>query len=146
MQNNRETGCDGEFPGFRNNENSTHMKEIANIWNIEIERVPAWGQPTHIQSMLDFIDKGTIEMFWISGTNPLVSLPNLPRVRSLLTKPNLFVVCQDIFLSETCQIADVVLPAAQWAEKTGCYTNVDRTVHISHKAVEPPGEAKSVVT
>ena len=82
-------------------------------------------------------------MFWISGTNPLVSLPNLSRVRELLTKPELFVVCQDIFLNETAAIADVVLPAAMWAEKSGCYTNVDCTVHISHKAVDPPGEAKS---
>ena len=46
-------------------------------------------------------------------------------------------------MTETASIADVVLPAAQWGEKTGCYTNVDRTTHISHKAVEPPGEAKS---
>lgn len=74
----------------------------------------------------------------------LVSLPNLPRVRSLLTKPRLFVVVQDIFLTETAQVADVVLPAAQLGEKTGCFTNVDRTVHISHKAIEPPGESKLV--
>lgn len=143
-QNNREAGCDGEFPGFRNNESVAQMQEIADIWNIELERVPAWAQPTHIQSMLNYIAAGTIEMFWISGTNPLVSLPNLPRVRELLTKPNLFVICQDIFLTESAQIADVVLPAAQWSEKTGCFTNVDRTVHIAHKAVEPPGEAKYV--
>lgn len=122
------------------------MKEIADIWNVEIERVPAWGQPTHIQSTLGFIDKGIIEMFWIPGTNLLVSLPNLPRVRSLLTKPSLFVIFQDIFMSETCRIADFVLPAAQWAEKIGCFTNADRTVHISNKAVEPPEEAKSVVS
>ena len=122
--------------------NMEHMEEIAKIWNIELERVPAWGQPTHIQSMLNYIEQGTIEMFWISGTNPLVSLPNLSRVRSLLTKEKLFVVVQDIFMTETAQIADVVLPAAQWGEKTGCFTNVDRTVHISHKAVEPPGESK----
>lgn len=120
------------------------MKDIAKIWNIEVERVPAWGQPTHIQSMLNFIESGTIEMFWISGTNPLVSLPNLPRVRKLLTTPSLFVIVQDIFMTETAQIADVVLPGAQWSEKTGCFTNVDRTVHIAHKAVEPPGEAKYV--
>jgi ferredoxin-nitrate reductase len=94
--------------------------------------------------MLDFIKKDTIEVFWISGTNSPVRLPNLPRVRPLLTKPNLFVVCQDIFMSETCQIADFVLPAAQWAEMTGYFTNADQTVHISHKAVEPPGEAKFV--
>jgi anaerobic selenocysteine-containing dehydrogenase len=50
---------------------------------------------------------------------------------------------QDAFETETTQYADVVLPAAIWAEKTGTFTNVDRTVHISHKAIEPPGEAKS---
>ena len=55
-------------------------------------------------------------MFWISGTSPLVSLPNLPRVRKLLTKPGLFVICQDIFMTESAAIADVVLPAAMWGE------------------------------
>lgn len=50
---------------------------------------------------------------------------------------------QDIFLTETAQLADVVLPAAAWAEKTGTFTNVDRTVHISDKAVEPPGQARA---
>lgn len=123
--------------------NLKHMQEIADIWNIELQKIPHWNQPTHIQSMLNYIAAGSIEMFWISGTNPLVSLPNLPRVRELLTKPELFVVCQDIFLTETAAIADVVLPAAQWGEKTGTFTNVDRTVHLSHKAIDPPGEAKS---
>lgn len=49
---------------------------------------------------------------------------------------------QDIFLSETAQLADVVLPAATWGEKTGTFTNVDRTVHLSEKAVDPPGQAR----
>jgi ferredoxin-nitrate reductase len=141
-QNNGETGCDGEFPAFRHHMNAQHMQEIADIWNVDFDRIPHWNEPTHIQNMLKFIDEGTIEMFWISGTNPLVSLPNLPRIRDLLTRPKLFVVAQDIFLTETAAIADVVLPAAQWGEKTGCFTNVDRTVHLSHKAVEPPGEAR----
>ena len=141
-QNNREAGCDGEFPGFRNGNNPNHMRELAEIWNIDYERVPHWGLPTHVQSMLNYIASGSIEMLWISGTNPLVSLPNLPRVRELLAQESLFVVCQDIFMTETAAIADVLLPAAQWGEKTGCFTNVDRTVHLSHKAVEPPGEAR----
>lgn len=142
-QNNREAGCDGEFPGFRNNQNPKHMQELADLWNIEYNRVPHWGQPTHVQNILNYIAAGSIEFLWISGTNPLVSLPHLQRVRELLGKPELFVVCQDIFPNETTEIADVVLPAAQWGEKTGCFTNVDRTVHLSHKAVDPPGEAKS---
>ncbi|KAK4159956.1 nitrate reductase [Cladorrhinum sp. PSN259] len=142
-QNNREAGCDGEYPGFRNYQNPKHMAELAKLWNIEQIQVPHWSQPTHIMNLLNYIEQGTIRMFWISGTNPLVSLPNLPRVRQLLTDPQLFVVCQDIYPTETTAIADVVLPAAQWGEKTGCFTNVDRTVHISHKAVDPPGECKS---
>jgi anaerobic selenocysteine-containing dehydrogenase len=51
-------------------------------------------------------------------------------------------VVQDIFLTETAQLADVVLPAATWGEKTGTFTNADRTVHLSERAVDPPGEAR----
>ena len=88
------------------------MKEVADVWNIEYEKIPYWNQPTHIHTMLKYIASGTIQMFWISGTNPLVSLPNLSRVRELPTSPKLFVICQDIFMTETAAIADVVLPAA----------------------------------
>ncbi|KAE8420222.1 hypothetical protein BDV36DRAFT_306935 [Aspergillus pseudocaelatus] len=142
-QNNREAGCDGEYPGFRNFQNQKHMQEIADHWDIDLIHTPHWNQPTHIQNMLNYIENGSIEMFWVSGTNPLVSLPNLHRVRNLFTKPDLFLVVQDIFPTETTAVADVVLPAAQWAEKTGCFTNADRTMHLSQKAVEPPGEAKA---
>jgi anaerobic selenocysteine-containing dehydrogenase len=141
-QNNRETGCDGEYPGFRNYNNKDHIQELADLWNIDFEKVPHWNQPTHIENMLQYISSGSLQMLWVSGTNPFVSLPNLPRTREVLTKPELFVVVQDIFMTETAAIADVVLPAAQWGEKTGCFTNADRTVHFSLKAVDPPGEAK----
>ena len=70
-------------------------------------------------------------------------MPELHRIREILGKPGLFVVVQDAFLTETAALADVVLPAAIWGEKTGCFTNVDRTVHLSLKAIEPPGEARS---
>ena len=50
---------------------------------------------------------------------------------------------QDAFLTETAQFADVVLPTAIWGEKTGTFTNTDRTVHLSERAVDPPGEARS---
>ncbi|KAK4495423.1 hypothetical protein PRZ48_013754 [Zasmidium cellare] len=142
-QNNREAGCDGEFPGFRNAQNPRHMQELADLWNIDYSKVPHWGLPTHVENILNYIEAGSIEMLWISGTNPLVSLPHLHKVRKLLAKPDLFVVAQDIFPTETTAIADVVFPAAQWSEKTGCFTNVDRTVHLAHQAVDPPGEAKA---
>jgi len=89
-----------------------------------------------------YAEQGSIRFLWISCTNPAVSLPELGRVRNILEKENLFVVVQDIFLTETAQLADVVLPAATWGEKTGTYTNTDRTVHLSEAAVEPPGETR----
>jgi anaerobic selenocysteine-containing dehydrogenase len=90
-----------------------------------------------------FAEQGTIRFLWISATNPAVSLPELRRIRKILADDRLFVVVQDLFLTETAELADVVLPAATWGEKTGTFTNADRTVHISEKAVEPPGEAKA---
>src|SRR5205085_9464611 len=90
-----------------------------------------------------YAKEGSIKMLWISVTNPAVSLPDLPRIRKIFEQKDLFTVVQDAFMTETASMADVVLPAAIWGEKTGCFTNVDRTVHISHKAVEPPGEARA---
>jgi formylmethanofuran dehydrogenase subunit D len=81
-------------------------------------------------------------MLWIQATNPAVSMPDLTRVRKILGDKNLFLVVQDAFITETTELADVILPTALWGEKTGCFTNVDRTVHISHKAIDPPGQAK----
>ena len=74
-------------------------------------------------------------MLWISGTNPAVSLPQLSKIRKLLQQEELFVIVQDAFLTETTTYADVILPAALWGEKTGCFTNVDRTVHLSNKSL-----------
>ena len=89
-----------------------------------------------------YAEQGSIRFLWISGTNPAVSLPELRRIRSILAQDRLFLVVQDLFLTETAQLADVVLPAATWGEKTGTFTNADRTVHLSEKAVDPPGEAR----
>lgn len=142
-QNTRETGADGDLPGFRNWENPEHINELARLWNVDPAIIPHWSPPTHAMQIFRYIEKGSIKMLWISGTNPAVSLPNLPKIREILDKESLFLVVQDAFMTETIEFADVVLPAAIWGEKTGCFTNVDRTVHISHKAVDPPGEAKS---
>ncbi|HLN56821.1 MAG TPA: nitrate reductase [Bacteroidales bacterium] len=142
-QNTRETGADGDLPGFRNWENEEHIAELARIWNVDPAIIPHWAPPTHASQIFHYAEKGLIKMLWISGTNPAVSMPFLDKIRKILDKKELFVVIQDAFMTETTAYADVVLPAALWGEKTGCFTNVDRTVHISHKAVDPPGEAKT---
>jgi anaerobic selenocysteine-containing dehydrogenase len=142
-QNTRETGANGDFPGMRNWANPEHVAELAEAWNVEPMAIPHWGPPTHIMQILRYAEEGSIRFFWISSTNPAVSLPDLERVRSILEQERLFVVVQDAFLTETAHLADVVLPAAIWGEKTGTFTNADRTVHLSEQAVPPPGEAKA---
>src|SRR5215204_2582198 len=142
-QNTRECGANGDLPAFRNWDNVEHVEELAELWNVERMKIPHWASPTHAMQIWRYAEQGSISFLWISATNPAVSLPELARIREILEREDLFVVVQDIFLTETAQYADVVLPAATWGEKTGTFTNADRTVHLSQKAVEPPGEAKS---
>ena len=92
--------------------------------------------------IMRYAEEGSIRFLWIIGTNPAVSLPELHRIRSILSQDRLFVVVSDAFLTETAALADVVFPAALWGEKTGTFTNHDRTVHLSEQAVRPPGEAR----
>ncbi|SFM99751.1 molybdopterin oxidoreductase family protein [Nocardia asteroides] len=141
-QNTRECGADGDIAGFRNWANDTHLAQLAELWNVERERITHDSAPTHAMQMIDNAEQGTLRMLWVSATNPAASLPDLGRIRSILGRDSLFLVVQDIFPTETTALADVVLPAAAWGEKTGCFTNADRTVHLSDTAVEPPGAAR----
>lgn len=142
-QNTRECGVYEDLSGFRNWEDPAQVAELARLWNVRPQDIPHWQPGTHALEMFHYAETGTLRMLWVQGTNPAVSLPDLGRVRAILEKPDLFVVVQDAFLTETARLADVVLPAALWAEKTGTFTNFDRTVHLSEQAVEPPGEARS---
>jgi ferredoxin-nitrate reductase len=141
-QNTRETGADGDFVGMRNWQNPEHVAELARLWNLDPLQIPSWAPPTHVMQMFRYAEEGSIRFLWITATNPAVSLPELHRIRSILAQDRLFVVVTDAFRTETAQLADVVLPAAIWAEKTGTFTNHDRTVHLSEKAVDPPGQAR----
>ena len=142
-QNNRECGADGDLPGFRNWDNATHVQELADLWNVDRMTIPHWAPPTHAMQLMSYAETGSISFLWISATNPAVSMPESARIRRILGGDQCFVVVQDLFLTETGELADVVLPAAGWGEKTGCFTNATRTVHLSEQAVQPPGEARS---
>ncbi|MFC4453884.1 nitrate reductase [Deinococcus sonorensis] len=142
-QNTRETGADGDLPGFRNWGNPEHIQQLAKLWNVPVNKIPHWSPPTHAMQIWRYAEQGSIKLLWIQATNPAVSMPDLGRIRRILQQEDLFVVVQDAFMTETARYADVVLPAAIWGEKTGTFTNVSRTVHISCKAIEPPGEARS---
>jgi ferredoxin-nitrate reductase len=142
-QNTRETGADGDLPGMRNWDNTAHIADLARLWNVDEAQIPHWSPPTHAMQIWRYAEQGSIKLLWISATNPAVSMPDLARVRRILEREELFVVVQDVFMSETARFADVVLPAATWGEKVGTFTNADRTVHLSEKAVDPPGEARA---
>lgn len=92
--------------------------------------------------MFEALEAGTLKAIWIMGTNPLVSLPDVRRAEAALSKAA-FVVIQEISNKpETLKYADLILPAAAWAEKEGTMTNAERRVTYLSKITEPPGEAR----
>ncbi|WP_083502434.1 molybdopterin-dependent oxidoreductase [Sphaerimonospora mesophila] len=131
-----ETGAAGGLPGLRNWANPRHVRELAALWNVDL---PRRGPATHAMRIFRYAEEGSIGLLWISAADPVRSLPGAGRI---LRREDLFVVVQDLFLTETARLADVVLPAAGWGEKAGTVTGGDRTVHICDRAVEPPGEAR----
>jgi anaerobic selenocysteine-containing dehydrogenase len=142
-QNTREAGADGDLPGMRNWDNPDHIRELAELWNVEPAKIPHWAPPTHAMQIWRYAEQGSIELLWISATNPAVSLPDLGRVRSILAREELMVIVQDVYLTETAALADIVLPGAVEGEKAGTFTNADRTVHLCEQAIDPPGDARS---
>jgi anaerobic selenocysteine-containing dehydrogenase len=142
-QNTREAGADGDLGTMRNWQNPEHVAQLAALWNVSPTTIPSWAPPTHAMQIFRYAETGSIRFLWIIGTNPAVSLPELHRVRSILGQDRLFLVVSDAFLTETAAFADVVLPVAMWGEKTGTFTNHDRTVHLSEQAIDPPGEART---
>ncbi|WP_326570133.1 molybdopterin oxidoreductase family protein [Actinacidiphila glaucinigra] len=142
-ENNREAGCGPALPGFRNWDNPEHVRELAELWNVDPMVIPHWSPPTDANTIFRYAEQGSVGFLWIAGTNPAVSMPDLGRIRRILAGDQCFVVVSDGYRTETTELADVVMPAALWAEKTGTYTNVDRTVHLQEQAVKPPGQARS---
>ena len=85
--------------------------------------------------------KGGVRGMYMLGENPFLSDPNINKVRKALAKLD-FLVVQDIFLTETAEFADVILPASSYLEKDGTFTNTDRRVQLGRKVLDPPGQAR----
>ncbi|MEM7508063.1 MAG: formate dehydrogenase subunit alpha [Pseudomonadota bacterium] len=107
------------------------------IWNAEINDEPGLT----VVEIIDAAYRGTIRGMYIMGENPAMSDPDLDHAREALSHLDHLVV-QDIFLTETANYADVILPASAWPEKTGTVTNTNRQVQMGRQAIQPPGEAK----
>lgn len=137
----REAGGTASLPGYRSWDDPVARAEMAALWGVPVERLPAErgrAYPDIIDGVLD----GTIKGLWVIATNPVVSFPNRARLEKALRKLDLFVV-QDGFENPTAALAQIVLPAAIWGEKDGTYTNAERRVSRVRRAVGPPGQAKA---
>ncbi|MCU1345629.1 MAG: molybdopterin oxidoreductase, partial [Acidimicrobiia bacterium] len=137
----REAGFTASMPGYRAYDNPEHRAELAEIWNVDLERVPqARGRayPDIINGIID----GRIKGLWIIATNPVVSFPNRDLLELALAKLDTFVV-QDGFSTPTTELAHIVLPAGIWGEKDGTFTNSERRVSRVRAACLPPGEART---
>jgi len=143
-QNNVQGACDvgclpAVLPGYLKVGLPQAVEKIKKLWGCEI---PQGGQTgLSVATMMDSAARGELKALYIMGENPMVTDADTNHVAKALKNLDLLVV-QDIFLTETAQIADVVLPAACWPEKNGTCTNTIRAVQMLNKAVDPPGEAR----
>ena len=108
--------------------------------------IPHWAPPPYALQLFRYVEQGSISLLWIAAPTRRCRSPSSPVVRGILGGDEVFVVVQDLFMTETASLADVVLPAANQGEKIGTFTNADRTVHISEKAIDPPGSARPDLT
>ena len=141
-QNNVQGACDlgalpNVYPGYQKVNIPEINKKFENIWKNKLDKEAGL---THLE-IFDAIDEGKIKVLYIMGENPILSEANSSHVESALKKLDFF-VAQDIFLTETAQFADVVLPGASFAEKDGTFTNTERRVQRVRKAIEPIGDSK----
>ena len=134
------SSCSG-LPGYRQLENESHRREVADFWNVDADFFPA-KRGLFQTDIFPAIETGQIKGLWIIATNPMTSMPNSPRIRKTLEKLELCVV-QDSFVDvETTQFAHAYLPGAVWAEKEGCFTNTERRVNLTRQVREPIGDSK----
>jgi formate dehydrogenase alpha subunit len=143
-QNNVQGACDmgalpNVFPGYQGVTDKASRQKFEQAWDVSglDDKVGLT-----IVEMLNGAEKGTLKALYVMGENPMVSDPDLNHVEHCLRSLE-FLVVQDIFLTETAALADVVLPGLSWAEKLGTFTNSERRIQFIRPAVPPPGEARS---
>lgn len=130
-------GLSNMLASHRELNNPAHIAEMEDFWGVAgISNKPGLSAT----EMFDALDSGKLKAIWIICTNPLVSMPDVNKVETALKKAK-FVVVQDISQNaDTVKFADVILPAAAWAEKEGTMTNAERRVSYLEKVVDAPGE------
>lgn len=132
------------YPGYQKVDDPEIQAKFEKAWGVTLSPRP--GLPT--TEMINAAAEGRLKALYIMGENPVITDPNMHHTLQAMERLD-FLVVQDIFLTETAQYADVVLPAACSFEKDGTYTNTERKVQRVRRAVRPPGEARddlSIIT
>ncbi|HWS66162.1 MAG TPA: formate dehydrogenase subunit alpha [Steroidobacteraceae bacterium] len=128
------------YPDYQRVDNPEARARFAKAWAVpeaQLDDKPGLTVVEVIKGIL----AGKVKGMYIMGENPAMSDPDADHAREALSKLDVLVV-QDIFLTETAYLADVILPASSFAEKTGSFTNTDRFVQLGRKALNPPGKAR----
>ena len=142
-QNNVQGACDmgalpSDLPGYQKVFKEEIIEKFELAWDTKLS--PKVGLT--IPEVMDGCADDSIRFLYIMGENPMVSDPDLNHVTEALNNVE-FLVVQDIFLTETAELADVILPAASFAEKDGTFTNTERRIQRVRKAIEPIGDSKA---
>jgi len=141
-QNNVQGACDmaalpNVYPGYQKIIDPESRKKFEKAWGAHLPEKPGL---THVE-IFNAIDEKRIKALYIVGENPVLSEADAGHVKKAIKRLE-FLVVQDIFLSETAELADVVLPASSFAEKDGTFTNTERRVQRIRKAINPIGKSK----
>jgi formate dehydrogenase alpha subunit len=141
-QNNVQGACDlgslpNVYPGYQAVTDAAVNEKFEQAWGVSLSDEVGLT----VTEMLDAAETGSVRCLYVIGENPMTSDPDLNHVRHALEETE-FLVVQDIFLTETGQLADVIFPACSFAEKEGTFTNSERRVQRVRKAIEPIGESR----
>lgn len=142
-QNNVQGACDmGALPdvytGYQKVSDPAARKKFSTAWGVKLPETAGLMSTHAIEAAV----AGKVRGMLILGENPILSDANQAQVRKALGKLD-FLAVIDIFPTETAQLADVILPAACYAERDGTFTSTERRVQLGRKAVEPPGETRA---
>jgi formate dehydrogenase major subunit len=125
------------FPDYQRVDNADVRKKFETLWGVTLDPKPGLT----VVEIMNAVHAGEIRGMYIMGENPAMSDPDVQHAREALAELEMLVV-QDIFLTETGYLADVILPASAFPEKTGTFTNTDRSVQLGRQALEPPRDAR----
>jgi anaerobic selenocysteine-containing dehydrogenase len=138
----REAGFTSSLPGYRKFEDAGDREELANLWGVDVARIPT-ARGLAYPDIIEAAVRKEIRALWIIATNPIVSFPNLDVLLQGLNNLEFLVVQDGFHPTPTTELAHLVLPAAVWGEKEGTYTNSERRASKVNRVVTPIGEARS---